>query len=158
SAGAVARHSIERLDIVEIEPAVVEASQFFAKENGNVLRDRRVRLTIADGRNFLLTTRERYDVIASEPSNPWLSGVASLFSLDFFRLARQHVRPGGIMLQWVQAYSLLPEDFQMIVKTFRTVFPETSVWHVVGGDYLLLGRVDPVPLDLNLLKARYEAN
>src|SRR5262249_25218844 len=59
---------------------------------------------------------------------------------------------------WVQAYSLLPEDFQMIVKTFRTVFPETSVWHVVSGDYLLLGRVDPVPLDLDLLKARYEAN
>lgn len=158
SAGSVARHPIERLDVVEIEPAVVEASRFFAQDNGNVLGDRRVRLTIADGRNFLLTTRERYDVIASEPSNPWLSGVASLFSREFFQFARQRLRPGGFMLQWVHAYALLPEDLQMIVKTFRTVFPATSVWKVATGDFLLLGQTAPAPFDLNLLKARYEAN
>src|SRR5262249_55468454 len=149
SAGSVARHPIERLDVVEIEPAVVEASRFFTQHNGNVLADRRVRLTIADGRNFLLTTPERYDVIASEPSNPWLSGVASLFSLEFFQLARERLRPGGFMLQWVHAYALLPEDLQMIVKTFRTVFPTTSVWNVAGGDFLLLGQTAPAPFDLN---------
>jgi spermidine synthase len=158
TAGSVVRHPIERLDIIEIEPVVVEASGFFAQENGNVLRDPRVRLTIADGRNFLLTTPERYDVIASEPSNPWLGGVASLFSVEFFQLARQHLRPGGLMLQWVHAYSLLPEDFQMIVKTFRTAFPSTSIWQVTGGDFLLLGRADAAPLDLNRLKNRYETN
>jgi spermidine synthase len=156
--GAIARHPVKRVDVVEIEPAVVEASGFFAKEHGDVLKDPRVRTVIADGRNFLLTASDRYDVIASEPSNPWLSGVASLFSLEFFELARQRLRPGGIMIQWVQAYHLLPEDFRMIVKTFRTVFPATSLWEAAAGDFFLLGRVEPVPVDLNLLKARYEAN
>jgi spermidine synthase len=158
SASAVARHPIERLDVVEIEPAVVEASRFFAELNGDVLKDPRVRLTIADGRNFLLTTSNRYDVIASEPSNPWLSGVAPLFSLEFFQLARRHLRPGGIMVQWVQAYSLTPEDLRMIVRTFRTVFPATTIWHLGGGDFQLVGRMESVPFDLNLLKARYKEN
>jgi spermidine synthase len=112
---------------------------------------------IADARNFLLTMAERYDVISSEPSNPWIGGVASLFTREFFALARQHLKPGGIMLQWVQAYNLSPEDLRMIVKTFRGAFPATTIWHV-SGDFLLLGRTEPAPMDLNLLKARYQAN
>jgi spermidine synthase len=158
TAGAVARHPAERLDVVEIEPAVIEASAFFTRENGDVLKDSRLRMTIADGGNYLLTTPERYDVIISEPSNPWIGGIASLFSVEFFELARQRLRPGGIMAQWVQAYSLPPVDYQMIVKTFGSVFPATSVWHITAGDYLLLGRMAPAPIDLALLAARYEAN
>src|SRR5262249_24031651 len=158
TAGSVARHPVERIDLVEIEPAVVEASRFFARENGDVLNDPRVRLTIAHRRNFLLTTSRRYDVIASEPSNPWLTGVASLFSLEFFQLAREHLQPGGVMVQWLQAYSLAPEDFQMVVRTFRTVFPATTVWQVGNADYVLLGRIESAPLDLKLLKARYDEN
>ena len=92
TAGAVARHPVDRVDIVEIEPAVVEATRFFARQHGNVLADPRVRVIIADGRNYLLTTRERYDVIISEPSNPWLAGLASLFSTDFYQIARQLLR------------------------------------------------------------------
>jgi spermidine synthase len=158
TAGAVARHAVERIDVVEIEPAVVEASQFFTRENGDVLKDPRVRMTIADGRNVLLTTPERYDVIISEPSNPWIGGIASLFSVEFFALARQVLKPGGTMAQWVQAYSLSPQDFQMIVRTFRSVFPSTSVWHVSTGDFVILGRMESTPIDLGLLKARYASN
>ena len=106
TAGAVSRYPIERMDVVEIEPAVVEASRYFRQLHGGVLEDPRVRTVIADGRNFLLTTPERYDVIISEPSNPWMSGLASMFSEEFFRLARERLRPGGIMLQWIQAYNI----------------------------------------------------
>ena len=158
TAGAVARHPVQRLDVVEIEPAVIEATKFFREEHGDVLTDPRIRVVIGDARSFLLTTPIRYDVITSEPSNPWIGGIASLFSLEFFRLARQHLQAGGIMLQWIHAYSLLPEDLRMVVETFRTVFPAMSVWQVSPGDFLLLGRADPAPLDLNLVKARYQTN
>ncbi|MBI2081748.1 MAG: fused MFS/spermidine synthase, partial [candidate division NC10 bacterium] len=157
TAGAVARHPIERLDIAEIEPAVVEASRFFAHEHGEVLADPRVRLVLADARTFLLTTAERYDVIISEPSNPWIGGLASLFSVEFFTLARERLRPGGIMLQWLQAYNLFPDDLRMVLQTFRTVFPGTSVWNT-HGDFLILGRTEPGPVDFALVKARYQAN
>jgi spermidine synthase len=158
TAGAAARHPLERLDVVEIEPAVVEASRFFTRYNADVFKDPRLRLTIADGRNYLLTTKQRYDVIISEPSNPWIGGIASLFSVEYFELARSRLQPGGIMVQWLQAYSFSPPDFQMVVKTFGSVFPATSLWHSTRGDYLLLGRMKPAPIDLALLKARYEAN
>jgi len=151
----VARHPIERMDVVEIEPAVVEASRYFVRENHDVLRDRRTRLIVADARNFLLTAPGAYDVIASEPSNPWIGGVAALFSREFFTLARERLRPGGVMAQWVHGYSLAPEDLGMIVATFRSVFPATSVWQVAPGDYLLIGRTQAAPLDLNAIKARW---
>ncbi|MBI2526134.1 MAG: fused MFS/spermidine synthase [Candidatus Rokubacteria bacterium] len=158
TAGAVARHPVERVDVVEIEPGVVEASRFFAHLHGDVLKDPRLRTAVADGRNFLLTTRERYDVIISEPSNPWISGLASLFSVEFFRLAREHLRAGGLMLQWVQGYNLEPDDLKMVVRTFRTAFPATSIWQTSGGDFLLLGAAEPVRIDLARVKARHEAS
>jgi spermidine synthase len=158
TAGAVARYPVERVDLVEIEPAVVEASRFFAPVNGNVLDDPRVRTVVADGRNFLLTTPERYDVIVSEPSNPWIGGLASLFSQEFFALARSRLSPGGVMVQWLQGYNLRAEDFQMVVKTFRTAFPAVSVWNTIRGDFLLLGRLEVGPLDLGGMAARYQTN
>ena len=156
TAGAVARYPIERLDVVEIEPAVVEASRFFGQLHGGVLADPRVRTLIADGRNFLLTTPERYDVIISEPSNPWMSGLASMFSEEFFRLASERLRPGGIMLQWIQAYNLRPEDLRMVVNTFRTAFPAASIWNPVRGDFLLVGRREISAIDLDQLRTRFD--
>ena len=93
-------------------------------------------------------------MIISEPSNPWISGLASLFSVEFFDLARRRLNPGGIMVQWLQAYNLLSDDFRMVVRTFRTAFPQTTVWNTSAGDYLLVGRVEPAPLDLKLFEAR----
>jgi spermidine synthase len=158
TAAAAAMHGVERVDVVEIEPGVVEANRFFAHANGDVLKNPRVRVVLADARNFLLTTSERYDVIISEPSNPWISGVATLFTREFFALARQRLRPGGLMVQWVHSYSLLAKDFRMLVKTFRTAFPAASIWQTTGGDFLLVGRTGPLPIDLDLLKTRYEAS
>jgi spermidine synthase len=155
TAGAAARHAVQRLDVVEIEPAVIEASRFFRAEHADVLRDPRVRVVVGDARSVLAITATRYDVITSEPSNPWIGGIASLFSVEFFQLARRALQPGGIMLQWIHAYNLLPEDLRMVVATFRAVFPATSVWQVSPGDFLLLGRAEAAPLDLDLLKARH---
>jgi len=155
SAGAVARHPIRRLDMVEIEPAVVEASRFFASVNHDVLKDPRVRLVIADGRNFLLTSPDRYDVIISEPSNPWIGGLAALFSREFFELARSRLAAGGLMLQWLQAYSLSLDDLRMVVRTFRAAFPAVSIWSPAKGDLLLVGSAEPVAIDPLALAQRY---
>jgi spermidine synthase len=149
---AVARYPVTRVDVVEIEPAVVEATRFFADVNEGVLSDPRVRTVLADGRTFLLTAPRRFDVIISEPSNPWIGGVASLFSQEFFLLARERLRPGGLMLQWLQAYGLSPDDFRMVVRTFRAAFPATTVWTMRRGDFLLLGAAEPVAVDLRRLK------
>jgi spermidine synthase len=156
--GAAARHPVDRIDVAEIEPAVVEASRLFARTHGNALDNPVVRTVLADGRNFLLTTTRRYDVIIAAPSNPWISGLAGLFSTEYFDLARHRLKPGGMMIQWVQGYNLLPDDMQMVVRTFRAIFPATSLWHTGAASFLLLGQTEPGPLDLVRIKARYDAN
>ncbi len=158
TAGAVARHPVARLDIVEIEPAMLAAARFFAPVHGDVLHDRRVRVLVTDGRRHLTYEPDRYDVIISEPSNPWISGLSSLFSVEFFRLARSRLGPNGLMTQWVQAYDLQLDDLRMIVNSFRAVFPQATVWGNTGGDLLLVGQVAPGPLDLERIRRRYEAN
>jgi spermidine synthase len=157
TAGAAARHPVARVDVLEIEPAIVEASRFFRDLHGDVLRDPRVRVVIGDGRNFLLASPARYDVIISEPSNPWMSGLAALFSREFFLLARERLRAGGVMLQWVQSYHLAPDDLKMVIATFRSAFPATTMWEATPGDFLLLGQVEHTPLDARRLRARWEA-
>ena len=155
TAAAVARYGVERIDVIEIEPAVVRASRFFEKVNRNVLKDPRLSVIIADGRNLLLGSSEGYDAIISEPSNPWISGVASLFTQEFFALAKRRLKPRGLMVQWVHGYGLAPGDLKMVVKTFRTAFPATTVWNTTGGDYLLLGRESFVPVDLQALERKF---
>jgi spermidine synthase len=126
--GSVLRHQgVERVDAVEIEPAIVEASRFFDRESGSPLDDPRVRLVLDDARSYLAATREKYDVIISEPSNPWMSGVSNLFTREFFQIARGALAPGGRLLQWVQLYSLEPQALHSILAALRSEFP-----HVYG--------------------------
>ena len=159
TAGAVAQHPVVReIDVVELEPAVVEASKFFLQENRGVLRDPRTRLVIGDGRNFILASPKRYDVISSEPSNPWMAGVANLFSREFYRLARRALADDGIMVQWVHGYSLFPRELRMIVNTFRQVFPHSTLWRTIRGDFLLVGRTAPLEVSYALLEQRIAAS
>jgi spermidine synthase len=159
TAGAVAAHDVERIDVVEIEPAVVEAARLFARDNHDVLGDPRVRIVVGDARNVLLADGRRWDVIVSEPSNPWIGGMATLFTEEFYALARSRLAPGGVMVQWVDGYTLGPEDFKMVVKTFRTAFPATTIWNAQGiADFILLGAVEPRLLDLGQVQARWEAS
>jgi tetratricopeptide (TPR) repeat protein len=144
---------------VEIEPAVVQATEFFRRESREALRDPRVHLAIGDARNVMLAGDRRWDVIVSEPSNPWIGGVATLFSEEFYALARSRLNPGGVMAQWVDGYTIRPEDLKMIVRTFRTAFPATSVWHAHGvGEFILLGAAEPRAIDLARIQAVWEAS
>jgi len=153
--GAVERHPVKSVDVVEIEAAVVEASQYFREFTGDVLDDPRARLIVADGRNHLALTSRLYDVIISEPSNPWVAGMANLFTREFFELAKQRLREAGLMCQWVQAYSMSSMDFKTIVRTFHSVFPHVTVWEAAfGGDYLLIGSPREVHIDLRALSER----
>ncbi len=157
--GAIAQHPIVRaIDVVELEPAVVEASGFFVRENRGVLQDPRVRLVIADGRNFILASPGRYDVISSEPSNPWMAGVANLFSRDFYQLARRRLADGGIMVQWIHGYNLFPRELRTVVATFRSVFPHSTLWRTLRGDYLLVGTASPLTIDYTLVEQRVGAS
>ena len=144
--GTALLHPIEHSDIVEISPEVVEASRFFAEANGRALDDGRVRLWLLDARTWLMAGTSRYDVIISEPSNPWQTGNATLFTLDHYQLTRARLAPGGVFCQWLPFYRMDEADFKAAIRTFRTAFPETTVWFS-GGDVLLVGRVGPIALD-----------
>jgi spermidine synthase len=149
--GSALRHPIVRADVLEISAEVVEASRFFNAENHHALDDPRSRLIVGDGRSHLQLTSQRYDVIISEPSNPWIAGVASLFTREFFAAAADRLAPGGIIGQWANAYNISDHDLRAIVATFRSVFPDGTVWMVGGDDVLLIGsKAGGPPLDARL--------
>lgn len=150
--GAALRHPIERADVLEISAEVIEASSYFNRENHDALRDQRTRLIAGDGRSHLLLSSDTYDVIVSEPSNPWMAGVATLFTREFFEAARARLAPGGLLCQWAHTYDIRDEDLRSIAKTFSSVFPHATVWLVGDSDLLMIGssaavasRLDDVP-------------
>ncbi len=154
--GAVERYPVERIDTVEIEPAMVEvASTFFAEANQHALDDPRHRVIIEDGRNHVAFTDSKYDVLISQPSNPWIVGISNLFTREFFELAKARMNPGGVVGFWFQAYNMSPDEFRMIVRTFNDVFEHASVWEFdPGADYMLIGTVGKTSLDWGLLRER----
>jgi tetratricopeptide (TPR) repeat protein len=137
---------------VEIEPAVVHAAPYLTELNRGGLRDNRVHIIIDDARHYLLSTQDTYDLIVSEPSNPWVAGVASLFTDEFYSSIRGHLRVGGMLVQWVQAYSIFPEDLKMVLATVANRFPEVSVWRGQWVDLILLAQSEPAVLSLDRIK------
>ena len=128
TAGALALHDLDRIDIVEIEKEVARASEYFEEENGNILKRQNVRLLIDDGRNVVQHTSQKYDLITSEPSNLWMSGVANLFTREFFEAARNRLNPDGVMCQWIHLYQISRHDVLVFLKTMHSVFPHLSIW------------------------------
>jgi hypothetical protein len=110
-------------------------------------------LILADARNFVLARHQTYDVITSEPSNPWISGISNLFTQDFFELARARLAPGGIMAQWFHTYNMSTDDLKTVLHTYQTVFPHVSVWMPMPADLILIGSADPHALDYPRLQA-----
>jgi len=139
TAKAVAAFPVERLEVAEIEPAVIEAARFFAEKNGRIHDDPRVRFIHADGRNHLLAAPRQYDVIVSEPSNPWIAGIGNLFTREYYELAKRKLAAGGVFGQWMQTYAMAPEDLRMVYRTFAEVFPDVSLWAVNDSDMVLIG-------------------
>jgi len=144
---AAAIPELEEIDCVEIEPAVVGAGSWFSDINRKSYENPKVRLMFNDARNHMNTTRKQYDVIISEPSNPWIAGVASLFTAEFYDRAVEVLKPDGVFAQWIQLYELDPEDLRMILSEVQRRFPQVSVW-VTDSDLIMIATRQPQKLDM----------
>ena len=151
SVGAMLQSPIESLECVELEPETIKGSRYFEHVNNRPLGDPRLRLIIDDARTYLRVTPKRYDMIVSEPSHPWVPGVANLFTKEFFEMGRNRLSDGGVFVQWVQIYQLSTESLRTVLATFHSVFPHVLVFRVEGAtkgkDLLLVGSQIPVNLD-----------
>ena len=153
TAGAALTHPVEHVDVVELSPAVAEAARLFAAENHGALDDPRLALAVDDGR-IHLERAGLYDVIVSEPSNPWMVGITNLFSRECFALMRDHLAAGGVVSQWLHTYELDPETFRLVVRTFGKVFPHVRAYTSLRADVVLLGAMEPFADDFGALARR----
>lgn len=154
--GGVAAHpEPERITMVEIEPAVLGVARTFSDLNGGPLDDPRVHLVVQDGRNFLLTSPERYDVITSDPLHPWSHGASYLYTSEYYTVARRHLTSNGIMCQWMPLYELSLEDLRCIVASFCANFEYTMVWQT-NFDAILVGSPQPIRIDYGQLQRRLQ--
>ena len=151
--GAVLTHPVREVDAFEIEPAVIEASRYFEPINGRPLDDDRLRLVIGDARSELRPTVEPYDVIISEPSNPWITGVANLFTRDFFELTASRLARGGVFAQWFHLYGMSEDSAREVMATFRSVFPHVVAFN--DRDLILLGSDRPITFSLHEMARRF---
>jgi spermidine synthase len=160
SVGAMLQSPIESVECLELEPATINGSRFFEHVNNLPLNDPRMRLIIDDARTYLRVTPTRYDVIVSEPSHPWVPGVANLFTREFFELGRERLNVDGVFVQWLQIYQLSTDSLRSVLGTFQKVFPYMLVFRVEGAtkgkDLLLVGSKTPLPTDqvMNRMRER----
>ena len=148
---SAATHPAQHIDVVEISPEIVRASAYFREQNRDVLKDPRVHLIVGDGRSQLRLSSGLYDVIISEPSNPWVAGMAALFTRETFESIRDRLAPGGTACQWVHTYDISEADLRSIVATFASVFPHSALWMVGDGDLLMTASKEPIePLLANV--------
>jgi len=144
SAGAALELPDTRVTCVEIEPAVLDASPYFHEVNHRPEFSNRYTAIVGDGRSYLQTSRQKYDLIISEPSNPWMSGIAALFTQEFFESAADHLAEDGVLLQWIQTYNFTAADYALVVRTLKTVFPYCAAFVLRGGDTFLLASRQPL--------------
>ena len=151
--------SVEKIVICEIEPLIPKlATQYFSRENYNVLHDKRTQVVYDDARHYILTTREKFDVITSDPIHPWVKGSATLYSKEYFEMCKQRLNPGGLFTQWVPLYETNVDTVKTELATFFEVFPNGSFWgnevDGVGYDGLLLGQAGPATINVDQIERR----
>lgn len=134
--------TLRELRIIEISRAVTSAARSFGEWNGAVLDDPRTRLTIRDGRHFLATTDEFFDLVTSDPVHPWTRGSSDLYTLEHFQRMRAVLAPRGVASQWLPLYELSPEDVRTIVATWCGAFEHVSAW-LSAYDLVLVGSAGP---------------
>ena len=154
--GSVTPFPAKKITLVELEKAVIEGSHFFDQVNNQPLKDPRLVLQVADARNYLLVTPDRYDVIISEPSNPWMAGVANVFTREFFRLGYDKLKPEGVFCQWLQLYKISPESFKTVLTTFHKVFPYVYVFQPQEKDLVMVGFKKKPDLSLARIEERMQ--
>jgi spermidine synthase len=149
--GSMLQSPIQSVTCIELEPGTINGSRFFQHVNNLPLDDPRMRLIIDDARTYLRVTPERFDIIVSEPSHPWVPGVANLFTQEFFELGKARLNEQGIFVQWVQIYQLSTESLRAVLATYHKVFPHVLMFRVgglnKGKDLLLIGSNQPLSLD-----------
>ncbi|QJR14572.1 spermidine synthase [Usitatibacter palustris] len=142
--------TLQRVDTIEIEPAMVEGAKLFGQFNTLAYTDPRSHIHIEDAKTFFAANRSKYDVIVSEPSNPWVSGVATLFSDEFYARVRDHVAEGGYLMQWLQIYEI---DFDLLASMLKALgrnFPDYRIYTMQPGDVLVVAARDgKVPASLD---------
>ncbi|MCK9419642.1 MAG: fused MFS/spermidine synthase [Nitrospirae bacterium] len=152
--GATSVHpSVEQITLAEIEPKVLGVARTFGIYNHYVLDNPKLRIVFNDGRNFLMTTKEKFDVITADPIHPWFSGAGYLYSTEYFKLAAEHLNPGGILCQWLPLYELSEANLKSIVQTLRNNFSYTMVW-LTQTDAELIGSNSPIVIDEKELERR----
>jgi spermidine synthase len=151
SVGSMLQSEIKSLECVELEPTAIEAGEYFNHVNNQPLVDPRLRVIIDDARTYLRVNPTRYDMIVSEPSHPWVPGVANLFTQEFFELGRSRLKDDGVFVQWVQIYQLSTESLRSVLATYQSVFPHVLVFRVEGAakgkDLILVGSRQPLTLE-----------
>ncbi len=143
------------VDNVEISKSVIGGAHNFKIENMDVLNNPQSRINIDDGRSFLAVTDRKFDVITEEPMHPGLAGVINLYTTEYYELAKSHLKPGGIISQWIPLYMLSIEDVQMLTATFQSVFPHTSIW-IANADIFLIGSEEKLVIDFERIVERLE--
>ena len=167
TAGSVLQSPIAAVECVELERAAISSARFFEHVNRHPLTDPRLRMIVDDARTYLRVNPAKFDLIISEPSHPWVPGVANLFTREFFTLGRERLNDDGIFVQWFQIYQLSNESLRSILATFQETFPHVVVFRVQGAakgkDLILLGSRQPIDLGimgqrLNDPRAQFELN
>jgi spermidine synthase len=162
TAGSFTTYSgINRIVICEMEPLIPPAAtKYFGAENYEVLNDKRTEVHYDDARHYVLTTPEKFDIITSDPIHPWVKGAATLYSKEYFEIARQHLKPGGVITQWVPLYESDLDTVKSEIATFFEVFPNATIWanniDGQGYDVVLLGQAEPTKIDLDQVQQRVE--
>src|SRR6266404_4371941 len=126
--------------------------------HSGVLEDPRVRVIPTDGKNYILATPKYYDVITAEPSNPWIAGVANLYTREFYQVIKSKIKDDGIFAQWFHNYSMSPDDFRMVFRTFVESFPYVTLWSMKESDFLLIGSKQEQRFDYPAVKQIYDKN
>jgi len=152
--GATAVHpEVERLVLGEIEEGVLGVARTFSSWNGNVLENPKLQIVFNDGRNFLATTKEKFDVITADPIHPWSGGAGYLYTVEYFRSVADRLAPGGIAAQWLPLYELTEKDIRTVVRTFASSFKHSMLW-LTHYDAVLVGSEEPIRIDEGELATR----
>lgn len=141
------------ITLVELAPEVVGVARTFSRYNHDVLNNPKIKIIFNDGRNHLLTTNKKYDVITADPIHPWFRGAGYLYTKEYFEIASSHLKKGGIMCQWLPIYELTIKDLRSIVRTFRQSFKYTMLW-LIYYDSVLIGSNEPIYIDEQELEKR----
>ncbi len=152
---------IQKIVICEIEPLIPRVvATNFAKENYNVVKNPRVQVVYDDARNYVLTSKDKFDIITSDPIHPWVKGAATLYTKEYFEMCREHLNPGGFVTQWVPLYESNPGVVKSEIATFFDVFPDGTIWandeNGKGYDLVLLGQAGPTKINVNDVQDRLD--